>query len=75
MKIEISIPKEFERDYVENKFQETFDRVMADIYWNMSTDEPSVAGGYEYETLRMLSEAFANSKEIKEENSEFEKKI
>lgn len=66
MKIEINIPKEFEDEYRRTKFLETFDRATADIYWNMSTDEPSVAGNYEYETLNMLSEAIFNSKEIKE---------
>lgn len=65
MKIEIIIPKEFEKEYLEKKFQETFGRVMADVHWNMSADTPSVAGNYEYETLEMLREAFANSKEMK----------
>lgn len=66
MKIEISIPKEFEDEYKKTKFKETFERVMADIYWSTAIDKPSVAGNYEYETLKMLSEAFTNSKEIKE---------
>ncbi len=66
MKIEIIIPKEFESDYTENKFQEAFARVLSDIHSNISTDTPSVAGNYEYETLNMLSEAIFNSKEIKE---------
>ena len=65
MKIEINIPKEFEKEYLADKFKDTFDRVMADVHWNMTTHEPAVAGNYEYETLKMLSEAFANSKETK----------
>lgn len=65
MKIEISIPKEFEKEYLQNKFGETLERVAADIYWNMASLEPYVASNYEYETLRMLKEAFNNSKLVK----------
>lgn len=65
MKIEINIPKEFESEYVETKFQETFDRVMGDIYLDEATDASLVVGNHEHETLKMLSEAFANSKETK----------
>lgn len=65
MKIEINIPKEFEKEYLENKFKDTFDRFMGDIHFGEATDGSYLVGNYEYETLKMLSEAFANSKETK----------
>ena len=65
MKIKISVPKEFEDEYKKTKFKETFERVLADIDWSMKNDKILLVGNYEYETLKMLGEAFSNSKEEK----------
>ena len=60
MKIEIEIPKEFEKDYQDNKFKEFFMRVIADV------DGNGLCGLYEEETAYMLWDAFQNSTGKKE---------
>ena len=56
MRIEIEIPKEFEGDYIKDKFDEFFGRVLCDI------KDGTMCGKYENETARMLITAFAESK-------------
>ena len=56
MKIEIEIPKEFEEHFKQNKFKDSFERIMADI------KNCLCAGNYEYETIEMLEKALENSK-------------
>lgn len=56
MKIEIEIPKEFEKDYTGNKFKEFFSRVLCDI------DRKGACGLYEEETAEMFIKAFDESK-------------
>lgn len=55
MKITIEIPKEFEQDFINNRFEDAFQRFMADAH--------CIAGNYEKETALMLINAFKNSKE------------
>ena len=56
MRIEIEIPKEFECDYNEDKFDEFFGRVLCDIA------DGTMCGRYEKETAQMLLLAFAESR-------------
>ena len=56
MKIEIDIPKEFEEHFKQDKFKDSFERIMADL------KNCLCAGRYEYETIKMLEEALENSK-------------
>lgn len=56
MRIEIEIPKEFELDYVEDKFKDFFSRVLADIKTG------DLCGRYEREITEMFMKAFAESK-------------
>jgi len=56
MRIEIEIPKEFECDYNEDKFDEFFGRVLSDIV------DGTTCGRYERETAEMLQKAFEESK-------------
>ena len=56
MKIEIEIPKEFENDYVANRFEDFFRRMLAEIQYGDLCDE------YEYEIAEMLFKAFKSSK-------------
>ncbi len=56
MRIEIEIPKEFEKDYESDKFDEFFGRVLCDIA------DGTMCGRYEKETAQMLLNAFAESK-------------
>ncbi|MFN2926458.1 hypothetical protein ACKX2L_05985 [Lachnospiraceae bacterium YH-ros2228] len=58
MKLVIDIPKEFERDWDNDKFQDCFGRVLADL-----KDASFLSGNYEKETLEMLQSAFRNAKE------------
>lgn len=52
MKITINIPREYERDFIADKFKDLFSRVIADI----SCD--GMCGFYEKEIAEMLLEAF-----------------
>ena len=62
MKIEIDIPKEFEEHFNKDKFKDSFERIMVDI-WNLLENKNCLcAGNYEYETIEMLEKAFENSK-------------
>lgn len=55
MKITIEIPKEFECDFINNRFEDALQRLMSDAH--------CIAGNYEKETALMLINAFKNSKE------------
>ena len=62
MKIEIEIPKAFEEHFKQDKFKDSFEKIMVDI-WNLLENKNCLcAGNYEYETIEMLEKAFENSK-------------
>ena len=56
MRIEIEIPKGFERDYETDKFRDFFGRVLSDIV------DSTLCGNYEFETVEMFIKAFEESK-------------
>ena len=62
MKIEIDIPKEFEQHFKQDKFKDSLERIMADIWHSLEIGNCLCAGNYEYETIKMLEEALENSK-------------
>ena len=62
MRIEIEIPKEFERHFNQDKFKDSLERIMADIEHSLENGDCLCAGRYEYETIEMLEKAFENSK-------------
>ena len=62
MKIEIEIPKEFEEHFKQDKFKDSLERIMADIWHSLEIGNCLCAGRYEYETIEMLEEALENSK-------------
>ena len=62
MRIEIEIPKEFEEHFKQDKFKDSFERIMADIKHSLENGDCLCAGRYEYETIEMLQRAFENSK-------------
>ena len=62
MRIEIDIPKEFEEHFKQDKFKDSFERIMADIKHSLENGDCLCAGRYEYETIEMLEEALENSK-------------
>lgn len=57
MKVVIDIPKDFEGDYIADKFKDFFSRVIADI------DCKGMCGRYEKEIAEMFLKAFDDSKE------------
>ena len=60
MKVMIDIPKEFERD-MQDKFNEFFERMIADIDYALEKQEPLLCGNYERETAEMFLSAFENA--------------
>lgn len=52
MKLTIDIPREYERDFIADKFKNFFSRVIADI------DYDGLCGNYEKEIAEMFLEAF-----------------
>lgn len=57
MKLVIDIPKEFIWDYIVDKFEDFFSRVVADI------DCKGLCGNYEREIAEMFIKAFENNEE------------
>ena len=64
MKIEIIIPKEFEENFKQDKFKNSFERIMVDIWHSLENGNCLCAGNYEYETIEMLEKAFEDSREV-----------
>lgn len=58
MKVVIDIPKDFEGDYIADKFKDFFSRVIADI-----DDYKGMRGRYEKEIAEMFLKAFGDSEE------------
>ena len=56
MKIVIDIPDIIKNDYIDDKFYDFFNRVIADI------KDGYVCGNYEIETAKELLKSFQNSK-------------
>ena len=63
MRIEIEIPKEFEEHFKQDKFKDSLERIMADIWHSLEIGNCLCAGNYEYETIKMLAEALENSRQ------------
>ena len=57
MKVILDIPKEFESD-LQDKFNEFFERVIAEITNLLDYEEPLCCGNYERETAEMFLKAF-----------------
>ena len=64
MRIEIEIPKEFEKHFKQDKFKGSLERIMADIKHSLENGDCLCTGRYEYETIEMLVKALENSKTI-----------
>lgn len=84
MRIEIEIPKEFEKHFNQDKFKDSLERVLADIEHSLKNGDCLCAGRYEHETIEMLKNALENSKpaydpgkvteELKKHGSRYTKK-
>ena len=64
MKIELEIPREFEQHFKQDKFKDSLERIMADIWHSLEIGNCLCAGRYEYETIEMLEKALENSKTV-----------
>ena len=64
MTLFIDIPKEFVSHFEKDKFADSLERVKADIRYNLTTSNISLAGNYELELIKMLIEAFKNCKRV-----------
>ena len=73
MRIEIEIPKEFEKHFNQDKFKDRLERIMADIEHSLENRNCLCAGRYEYETIEMLEKAFENSKSAYDVNNTISK--
>ena len=62
MRIEIEIPNEFEEHFKQDKFKDSFERIMEDMKHSLENRDCICAGRYEYETIEILEKAFENSK-------------
>ena len=69
MRIEIEIPKEFEKHFIEDKFKDSLERIMADIKHSLENGDCLCAGRYEFKTVEMLKEAFDNSRQAYDVNT------
>lgn len=58
MKITIDIPKEFEKHFGEDKFEDSLERVRFDC---TEMDDTALSWQYDLEVLDMLIEAFKNA--------------
>ena len=59
MKITIEIPEDFENEYNNDKFSDTFIRVLSDLL--LLQKDMILTGHYEIETLKMLRQSFEES--------------
>ena len=62
MRIEIDIPKEFEEQFKQDKFKDSLERIMVDIWHSLENGNCLCAGRYEYDTIEMLEKALEDSK-------------
>ena len=59
MKITIEIPESFENEYNNDKFSDTFIRILSDLL--LFKKDMILTGHYEIETLKMLRQSFEES--------------
>lgn len=61
MKLIIDIPEEFETHFLCDKFEDSLNRVAADIHPEFTKDTIMMSGRYEWELIMMLKEAFTEA--------------
>lgn len=63
MRIEIEIPKDFERHYIYDKFNDSLKRIRYDVFAGLTNAE-DISCSHEYELVDMLVDAFKKSTEV-----------
>lgn len=64
MKIAIDIPKEFEKHFNNDRFEDSLKRIEADVHDcinETAQNVPAISGNYELELIDMIIEAFKNA--------------
>ena len=64
MKLVLEIPKEFERHYLNDKFEDSLKRLLSDTFSNRDSEVIYLSGLYEKELLEMLIKSFKSSEEL-----------
>lgn len=67
MKLLIKIPKEFEEHFNNDKFEDSFERIRADIKVNLENETTQLSGNYEMELAEMLKDAMSKAEVVKKE--------
>ncbi len=65
MKLIIEIPKEFEEHFNNDRFEDSLERVCADIKCGLEYSEIKMAGLYELEFIQMLRNAMTKAEVTK----------
>ena len=58
MTVTINIPQEFEEHYTRDRFEDSLERIRADIKYALEASLIRLAGNYELELIEMLRDAF-----------------
>lgn len=61
MRVTIEIPREFEQQFMRDRFEDSLRRIGVDVHDEISC-EFSISGIYEVELIDMLTEAFKNAR-------------
>lgn len=64
MKLLIDIPSEFGLDFINNRFEDCFQRLLHDTKDRLDKHNILLAGNYEIETCEMFIKAFKNAVEV-----------
>ena len=64
MKLLIDIPSEFGLDFINNRFEDCFQRLLHDTKDRIDKHNILLAGNYEIETCEMFIKAFKNAVEV-----------
>jgi len=64
MKLLIEIPSEFGLDFINNRFEDCFQRLLHDTKDRIDKHNILLAGNYEIETCEMFIKAFKNAVEV-----------
>lgn len=65
MNISIEIPKEFEEHFNNDKFEDSLERIRADIKFNLENELIQLSGRYEMELVQMLQNAMEKAEVVR----------
>lgn len=71
MKVLIEIPKEFEEHFNNDKFEDSLERIRADIKVNLENETTQLSGRYEMELAEMLRDAMSKSEVVRQKEYEY----